>query len=696
MSKWTLRSPIQLRSRDKQGGESIIVRVTQVSPSTPTSTPICSQPTPSPRPASVEDFNKLLPSLTPKVLENQSTHTPVSDRDSSQSVSPLTPDIEVDSNQSVHSPAPGQVVDFPVTSPGQNSSEFQSKKLGTPLSNSQVPSVNAPVSPVIDRNSELEVRDIILEGEPGSSSVSAPGPAADRNSPISVLVTPSSSVDKLSKMETECPPANDQPGSGSGGQDSESWCRTYLTGGSRSRSEERLPGSRKKILIEDCGEDMSAERQPQRLWKDSRRDGPEPTYRDRSPQGRCYDADQGAQETKEDQEARKMGELFSEAFEKNGLAQSEVKLARAEAGTCNGSSTKETLKWLRKISEYSNPCTIALNLSKGALREFVQELKHKDWKRMFREIAEAFVSSAFELSQRQHLESLCQRPEEPVRIFNYEFRKLYEEGYPNPTNETEKHAIWLYLSNIQDRGLGVKLLKKCPRDLRQAMEWVEENGKFDEILKPRKKMKGNVAMVSEELEGMQQQIFDLQREMAATQIKGAPSSPEIVVPVTKREKKGLEKDFDEFRSEIRSKFDDVAYAIQQNKQETPPVNGRQNQGPRDQNTPVKRCYNCGQPGHMSRDCSKKSPKCPFCLKQGHTEPDCFRKQKGIHPVGAKVKPGVQFDPTRRCRRCRKSGHHSVDCDAGFPPNPCRKCQGNHWTDDCGKGKDSENGTETLN
>lgn len=92
------------------------------------------------------------------------------------------------------------------------------------------------------------------------------------------------------------------------------------------------------------------------------------------------------------------------------------------------------------------------------------------------------------------------------------------------------------------------------------------------------------------------------------------------------------------------------------------------------------CHNCGELGHISKNCTEaradkpEQPKilCSNCSEEGHRLRDC---------------PQPRVDRFA-CKNCGQSGHKAAECDQ--PPNldniECRKCnERGHFSRDCPKG-----------
>jgi hypothetical protein len=92
------------------------------------------------------------------------------------------------------------------------------------------------------------------------------------------------------------------------------------------------------------------------------------------------------------------------------------------------------------------------------------------------------------------------------------------------------------------------------------------------------------------------------------------------------------------------------------------------------------CFNCGQPGHISADCTEeKKPRggggggaCYECGEDGHQSRDC---------------PSKPADGGRDCFNCGEPGHMSADCTEERKPRggggPCYGCgEEGHQSRDC--------------
>ena len=86
------------------------------------------------------------------------------------------------------------------------------------------------------------------------------------------------------------------------------------------------------------------------------------------------------------------------------------------------------------------------------------------------------------------------------------------------------------------------------------------------------------------------------------------------------------------------------------------------------------CYNCGEEGHMSKNCPKKKAKtmkCYNCGEEGHSSKDCPQPKK---------------ERNNKCFNCGEEGHRSHDCPHPHKKektNKCFKCGAeDHQSRDC--------------
>ncbi|KAL3661930.1 hypothetical protein V7S43_013222 [Phytophthora oleae] len=83
------------------------------------------------------------------------------------------------------------------------------------------------------------------------------------------------------------------------------------------------------------------------------------------------------------------------------------------------------------------------------------------------------------------------------------------------------------------------------------------------------------------------------------------------------------------------------------------------------------CHNCGQTGHIRRDCPEdvQPPKCHNCGESGHLRRDCPQELR----------------ESRKCHHCGQSGHLRRDCpdDSGPSEDKCYQCgETGHWARNC--------------
>ena len=112
---------------------------------------------------------------------------------------------------------------------------------------------------------------------------------------------------------------------------------------------------------------------------------------------------------------------------------------------------------------------------------------------------------------------------------------------------------------------------------------------------------------------------------------------------------------------------DITLSPEKEEEEKPPdllagsfkTNGRYFEDP----SPLVKCYNCNEYGHMSGSCSNINYKfrCNFCGESGHTSYNCI--QVICHKcfgVGHKINK-CTANLNEKCRECKRIGHKAHNC-----------------------------------
>ena len=143
--------------------------------------------------------------------------------------------------------------------------------------------------------------------------------------------------------------------------------------------------------------------------------------------------------------------------------------------------------------------------------------------------------------------------------------------------------------------------------------------------------------------------------------------------------------------EISRQMESLTAAVQTPKpQETVPVSGPRVTTPRRETCT---CYYCGKPGHIAKDCWAKHGRHARTPSQQKTSPN--ENQQAKRYPDAPKGWSSSFDASRACKRCRHGGHWSADCQAPAPKTGCRHCSGEHWTFDCTKAPENQASAASL-
>lgn len=312
-------------------------------------------------------------------------------------------------------------------------------------------------------------------------------------------------------------------------------------------------------------------------------------------------------------------------------------------GICDGSDPKTTRKWLRELHEMDHNLELAKLAAAGPLKEAIIAEKAKDWPTLRLALAKEFVSIDFAAQQKEELESLRQRSGESLVAFNYEFKTIASEAYPQPLTD-EHELVRSYLSALHDRKMAEKVITHDrPDTLAKAMATIREKSRAGELLKPKQGKVHAIETIPPSSDKLELAIDKLTDRLAHLEASNQSVSSTLaqVAAVTKETK----------------------------------------------------CFKCGKLGHFANKCpSKLSPQaapftpnprapsaanpCHKCGKAGHFAKEC-RSAAQVFPQA----PHTQHRNKVNCARCRMTSHAVQNCRAPPPRTPCY-CGGSHWLYDC--------------
>ena len=320
---------------------------------------------------------------------------------------------------------------------------------------------------------------------------------------------------------------------------------------------------------------------------------------------------------------------------------------------CNGVNTEHVREWLRAISHSQLSDVDKIHLARETARErLLTELQKNQWvgyAELREWVLDNFVAHNFVRQQRQALRKIHQDPREPLRSFNWRFSDLVEEAYPRGAN-SEESVIDAYLAALYSERCVEKILEngENPISLTQAMNKAQVYDKIAEIKSSagRETRVNRVAGLREERQNV---IEDDDDDISTLKAKVAALTRDVekltVVPVTHD------------KSLINTSTPQPTPAPVELRAMPPPTNLSYRANT---NTPPQGivCYNCGQKGHVQRQCgfprrnltTQGKPVCYRCQKVGHFIRDCKtpndRQPASARFVGYK-KPVYNDSPQNR-------------------------------------------------
>lgn len=189
--------------------------------------------------------------------------------------------------------------------------------------------------------------------------------------------------------------------------------------------------------------------------------------------------------------------VMKDMHQKEKLMQARLKAHEKLIPHCDGRFPSETRSWLQDVevalsSLHDIPGSaahVAMWSSHGDLHKEIHEfIKTKPdelkitWEEVQSFVTDAFVSKNEGEKLRSQLDCISQKASENVMTFNRRFRHLAEQAYPEPSPDTEKFLVKLYVPALRNRSFGKKVVMndKCTT-LAAAMELVEKQDAGHEL-----------------------------------------------------------------------------------------------------------------------------------------------------------------------------------------------------------------------
>ena len=262
----------------------------------------------------------------------------------------------------------------------------------------------------------------------------------------------------------------------------------------------------------------------------------------------------------------------------------EVQDEAAQTSTCDGSDAKETQQYIRRVNRVPADLRLAVlrKTVQGDLREeldrFLEEHAQgghaaPTWPETRAFLLRTFVSSDVQEALRTGLEAMRQEKGESIMAFNRRFRSASSEAYPDDdrTEETHRLLVKLYGRALTSHKMAETMMRRGWPDTLQAAMTLTTDAETRAL---------SLAHLGRKEEPMEIDAFQRQRQ---------PQPP--------MEQQRTQS----FLAKLEAKIDRVAEDLKQ-------VQMGKKQPARDTSRrgETRRCYGCGQVGHLVRNCPNYS------------------------------------------------------------------------------------------